>query len=544
MPQKVSLLLLIIVTGAVFFFPFLGAVNLFDWDEINFAESAREMIASGNYTMVQINYQPFREKPPLFFWMQAISMHVFGISEFAARLPNAITGIITLLTFYCIGKKFFSDRFGIIWALCMFGSFLPHLYFKSGIIDPVFNYFVFMGIFWLMLLTSKHSLTNHSKYAALAGIFIGLATLTKGPVALLILLLCAGIYWITLRFRPFLKIKEVLIFIFFFSVTAGIWFVIDVWENGTGFVGAFISYQLELLTRPVAGHSGAWYYHFVVVFIGCFPMSVLALPALFKKYSDEHPIDMRRWMLILFWVVMILFTLVKTKIIHYSSLTYFPLSFLAAIVIDDAWQYRKIISKWLLILVAIIGGIFSLLLSAAPWLAQHKELLVPYLNDPFALDCLGTEVHWSGYESFIGIAYLLCILLAVSLLWNKKVKHGSVLLFGATAVCMLIYLKAVVPKIESYSQGPAIRFYESLQAQNVYVTPIGFKSYAHYYYFQKPPGDDPQSNSEEWLLHGKLDRPAYFVVKSTSMNRMNEYSDIRLIRKEGGFAFYVREPTP
>src|SRR4030042_6770053 len=89
--------LLIIISGAVLFIPFLGGVNLFDWDEINFAESAREMIVSGDYLTVQINYLPFWEKPPLFIWMQVLSMKLFGINEFAARFPNAICGIVSLL---------------------------------------------------------------------------------------------------------------------------------------------------------------------------------------------------------------------------------------------------------------------------------------------------------------------------------------------------------------------------------------------------------------------------------------------------------------
>ena len=63
---------LIILLGAIFFLPFLGSVHLFDWDEINFAESAREMLVSGDWWRVQINFEPFWEKPPLFFWMQAI----------------------------------------------------------------------------------------------------------------------------------------------------------------------------------------------------------------------------------------------------------------------------------------------------------------------------------------------------------------------------------------------------------------------------------------------------------------------------------------
>ncbi|MEP6627985.1 MAG: glycosyltransferase family 39 protein, partial [Ginsengibacter sp.] len=99
-------LTIIILSGIVFFIPFLGKVHLFDWDEINFAESAREMIVTHNYHRVQINFLPFSEKPPLFFWLQASAMNVFGVNEFAARLPNAVFGIITLITLFLIGKKY------------------------------------------------------------------------------------------------------------------------------------------------------------------------------------------------------------------------------------------------------------------------------------------------------------------------------------------------------------------------------------------------------------------------------------------------------
>ncbi|RYD68901.1 MAG: phospholipid carrier-dependent glycosyltransferase, partial [Sphingobacteriales bacterium] len=137
---------LIALLGAILFIPFLGRVHLFDWDEINFAESAREMIVTGNYSQVQVNYKPFWEKPPLFIWIQAASMNIFGVNEFAARFPNAIVGIFTLLILYYIGSKNTDSRLGWLWVLCYIGSFLPHFYFKSGIIDPLFNLFIFLGV--------------------------------------------------------------------------------------------------------------------------------------------------------------------------------------------------------------------------------------------------------------------------------------------------------------------------------------------------------------------------------------------------------------
>ena len=96
---------LIVLSASFLFIHSLGITPLFDWDEINFAESAREMISSNNYGQVQINFEPFWEKPPLFIWFQVISMKVFGINEFAARFPNAIAGILTLITLFCIGNN-------------------------------------------------------------------------------------------------------------------------------------------------------------------------------------------------------------------------------------------------------------------------------------------------------------------------------------------------------------------------------------------------------------------------------------------------------
>jgi 4-amino-4-deoxy-L-arabinose transferase-like glycosyltransferase len=105
--------------AAILFIPFLGQVHLFDWDEVNFAESAREMLVTGDYFRVQINYLPFWEKPPLFFWLQAASMSIFGINEFAARFPNAVCGILTLSLLFYIGKRTFSSRFAWLWVLFM-----------------------------------------------------------------------------------------------------------------------------------------------------------------------------------------------------------------------------------------------------------------------------------------------------------------------------------------------------------------------------------------------------------------------------------------
>src|ERR1044071_3609588 len=102
--------LIVFLCGLALFLPFLGQVHLFDWDEINFAECAREMLVSHDYLRVQIDFQPFWEKPPLFRWLQALSMNLFGVNEYAARFPNAFTGIVTLIVLYYTGKRIVNER--------------------------------------------------------------------------------------------------------------------------------------------------------------------------------------------------------------------------------------------------------------------------------------------------------------------------------------------------------------------------------------------------------------------------------------------------
>lgn len=539
-------LTIIILSGIIFFIPFLGKVHLFDWDEINFAESAREMIVTGNYHRVQINFQPFWEKPPLFFWLQAGAMKLFGINEFAARFPNAIFGIITLVTFFLIGKKYRSPQFGFIWAISYLGTFLPHLYFKSGIIDPIFNYFIFLGMYFMYLDISGEIFKNKYLYPCLAGLFIGLATLTKGPVGLLVFLISFFVYFLFTRFKNFPNIKKIFLFIFFFTIICLLWFGQEIINNGFWFLKEFLSYQADLFLHPVASHGEPFYYHFVVVFIGCFPISIIGLPILFGKKIDVKK-DFSRLMKILFWTVMILFSITTTKIVHYSSLTYPPLAFMAACYLDWLIVNKQKMNISLLILIGLMGLIFSFLLAALPYVANHHELILPYLKDPFAAASLNVNVHWSGFESLIGIAYFILVIIAVILFFKKSNSRAMLLLFYSTAVCLFFYLIAVVPKIEKYSQGPAIDFYQSLQGKDVYVWPIGFKSYAQYFYAKKPASPVYGEADEQFLLKGNITKPAFFVVKITNTGFDSTCNNCTLIKQEGGFKFYKRDaaaPTP
>lgn len=525
---------LIFFLGICFFFPFLGQVHLFDWDEINFAESSREMLVSGDYFHVQINYQTFYEKPPLFMWMQSVAMMIFGVTEFAARFPNALFGIITLLSFYFIGKKHFSAKFGLTWALIYLMSFLPHVYFKSGIIDPVFNYFIFMSLYFLIrTLDEKKTL-----FAFAGGIFIGLATLTKGPVGLLIVLLTYLIYQGATRFKNPGKILHMAVYALAAATITMIWILPELSTNGLSTFSDFIMYQKRLLTTGDAGHEQPFFYHFVVVFIGCFPMSFFAIP-LFQPKKYSTPFSFGLWMMILFWVVMILFTIVKTKIVHYSSMCWLPMSFCAAWYVHQQIE-KQTFSKKMSWLFLIFGILFSMILILLPVAGVYRASIIPYVKDKFAVACMQQVVDWSLLLTIWGIVFLTVISIGFILLKRQQIMSYLSIQGLTTGLVLFGFSATVVPLIEEHSQGPAIEFYENMKGKDIYVYPLGFKSYAHFYYFEVPATNNLKRNDETWLLNDPTDKPVYFITKANN-DFLDKREGVTLMYKKGGFKFYSRK---
>jgi 4-amino-4-deoxy-L-arabinose transferase-like glycosyltransferase len=544
--KNVRISFLLALTAALLFIPFLGGVHLFDWDEINFAESAREMIKSGDYLTVQIDFSPFWEKPPLFIWMQVLSMKIFGINEFAARFPNAICGIITLLVLFNIGRKIYNERFGIIWAICHGGAWLPFVYFKSGIIDPWFNLFIFIGItFFIDYLTAlKEQIHTKNLLRPLlySSASLGLAVLTKGPVAILIFALVFVVFYIIVRAKLKLIFTHVLIFIGTLCLVGGFWFILQVLNGHASVVMDFIHYQVKLFTTKDAGHGGFLLYHFVVILIGVFPTSILAIPMLIKKNKGNIVQNLYTlWMQILFWVVILLFSIVKTKIIHYSSLCYFPLSFLAALYINGLIENKQGLKKAIIIAIIGIGILIAAIVAVIPFIDLYKVKIISsgFIKDEFAMAALQTHGSWGFWEGFVSLLMLIGIYLLV-----KYGRTNAKVLFDFYAYSAAFILFAILfytPKIEQYSQGAEIEFCKKLSGKPVYLETLEFKSYAIYFYFDKPESKRTALQQPLWELTGKLDKDAYFIVKNTSKDEyLKLYPELKYLYEKNGFVFLQR----
>lgn len=532
---------LIGVLAAVFFLPFLGGVHLFDWDEINFAECSREMILTGEYLRPKINFEAFWEKPPLFMWFQSISMHIFGVNEYAARFPNAICGISTLLIIYAIGKKLYDKTFGWLWVLSYFGSILPHLYFKSGIIDPWFNLFIFLSIYFLIKSEDeKDQLTPLSIY--IAGVFSGLAILTKGPVGFLIAALTWFIKSLIYRDLSIRKVKQAAVFSITAVLVMMLWFGIETIKNGFWFLQTFIEYNIRLAKTEDAGHGGFVGYHFVVIFFGCFPASMFALRSLYKSYNffDEN-VNFTRWMKVLFWVVIILFSIVQSKIVHYSSMCYLPLTFLSAITLKEILESR-FFYPYIKVLIVSVGVLIGLIATIFPFIGQNIEVLMPiFKNDIFALKNLEAPVQWTGFESVAGIFLILTVIAFIFAIKMRGILRGYAHLFLTTAIFVQLVLFLFINNIEGYSQNAAIEFYESKVQEDCYVTTFGYKSYAHLFYTKKRQPTNPNHSENEWLMRGDVDKPTYWVAKYHSKAQLDTVSTLKYLYDKNGFVFYQRK---
>lgn len=226
----------------------------------------------------------------------------------------------------------------------------------------------------------------------------------------------------------------------------------------------------------------------------------------------------------LFWVVMIVFSIVTTKIVHYSSMSYIPLSYLAALVVYrhlsvptiKGWQF-----KWIKFQAMLLGLVFT----ALPLALLFKDRWMHLIEDPFARGNLSAPVHWMGWESLLGLIFIALTFYALRLRNSNSHRAFLVLTFGsAFSISSLIVV--IVPKVEGYSQRGVIEFYEAHAGEDARFNTVKFKSYAHYFYGRVKP--DSGSSGKE-----------YIVCKIHHQTRLLEqYADAIHLYDKGGFSFY------
>lgn len=359
----------------------------------------------------------------------------------------------------------------------------------------------------------------------------GLAIMTKGPVGPLLIGFTVLSIRLFSRHRRYLRFPSILIFILGNAVVAGIWFGLNWLNNGPDFILAFLNYQTELLTRSVAGHKGFPGYHFAVTLFGVFPASIFALGAFRKRQAGElQPhFELRALMILLLGIVLILFSIVQSKIVHYSSMTYFPVSFLSAWFLSYALDNKVRWSAWHGAILIVITTLIFIAMWAVPWVGLHIQELKSYFSlDTFTRIALDTPVQWDVFD-YAPFALLWIVFVVAILFWRKADYERSwSTIFLGIPLFVNISLIFFIGKIETYTQRAAVEFCQTKAGQPVEISTIGYKSYLPYFYADKPV---PIKNRSPVMVE------RFHILRADKIKRLEEHTDWKVVGEKNGYIF-------
>ena len=172
---------LLVLCCLLFFFR-LGVPGLTDPDEGRYAEIAREMLVLKDYLTPHLNFLPYLEKPPLVYWLTAISLTLGGLNEWAARAIPALSAVGGVLAVYWLAAKLWGSRTAFLAGMVTATSSGYFLLARILTLDMSLTCFMTWGI-GLAYLAVRNQARHYLPWAYLA---LGLAVLTKGPVGVVL----------------------------------------------------------------------------------------------------------------------------------------------------------------------------------------------------------------------------------------------------------------------------------------------------------------------------------------------------------------------
>ena len=515
------------------FTPFLGHIHLLDWDEINFALSSKEMIASNNYIQVTVNKEPFWEKPPLFFWLQTVSFKLFENTEFAARFISALSGIITTILLFLIGRQIVSPIFGLIWGLLYSGSCLSLFVSKMGIMDPALNLFIIGGMFaYMQMIIYKN---KPYIYAMLASICLSIAFLIKGPIAIAIPMIVFILYFFFYEKSQF-NFRQNIFFITLLCLFSASWYIMESIKNGFWFIEQFILYQYKLISTADAGHKGFFLFHLVIFLSLCFPASTFFIRGIKNNWKINN---FSQIMSLLFIVVIIIFFIIQTKIIHYSSLIYIPGCYFASLTIQDYINNKQTsLSKieWISFISSL--SIYLILTLLLPFLINNPEVIIPYIDDINLIATITQNLQWNLLGFLPGIFLLLMGIIISYLFYRKFISAGIKLLIISTMFFTNSLWCFYLPNLEKYTQGSLINYYKKISTESIDLTTYKYKTYAHMFYGNKKVFKSIADYNNSVKKHPTL----HIITRKHSQSQIEKEYSLKLLHQYGQFLVYEYIP--
>jgi 4-amino-4-deoxy-L-arabinose transferase-like glycosyltransferase len=272
--RRIDWLLLVGFASFLFFFG-LSHFGLVGADEPRYAEVAREMLARRDWITPVLNNQPWLEKPPLYYWQAMVAYAVFGVSDWAARLPSAVDAtLMVIAVFLFLGK--FRPGFALDGALVTASMTGVIGFARAASTDMPLAALVTIALLaWYSWYRGGSKACLAGGYAALA-----LATLAKGPVALVLAGVILAVFaWLG---RDYDVIRRTLWRpgILLFCLIALPWYVAVEIDNPQFFHVFIVEHNLSRFATNLYHHHQPFWYFIPVTLLGLVPWTILVIAAL------------------------------------------------------------------------------------------------------------------------------------------------------------------------------------------------------------------------------------------------------------------------
>jgi 4-amino-4-deoxy-L-arabinose transferase-like glycosyltransferase len=320
-------LLLFILCLSVLYFSGLGTIPLLEPDEGRYAEIPREMVASGDFVTPRLNGVVYLEKPPLYYWGTALSLRIFGETEFGARAFTASVSLAGLLLTFWMGTVLSDRRTGLYSAIVLSTSFYYYVVGRLNTLDMTLAVTLFLAIFPAYLyLSGKRSGRG---WLILSYGAAGLAFLAKGlvgivfPAAVLFLWLL-----FTRRYRLIGRALSLTGILLFLAVALP-WVVLVQRKNPDFLWFFFIHEQFLRYTTTIHHRMEPFWFFLPVVAAGLLPwVAFLRRAVLAVRKSGEPLFERDDLVFLLVWILFILlfFSFSHSKLITYVAPLFPPLA--------------------------------------------------------------------------------------------------------------------------------------------------------------------------------------------------------------------------
>jgi 4-amino-4-deoxy-L-arabinose transferase-like glycosyltransferase len=357
------------ILAALLYLPGLGRPALWEPDEGRYAEIAREMVVSGDYVTPRDDFELYFEKPPLVYWAEAAAIHVFGVGEFAVRLPAALFSIGEVVVTAALADAMLGAMPGFLSVLVLALSPLFFGFARFATLDPALAFFLTAGLgaFFAAARCDSFAQPSARRWMLLSAAMLALGTLAKGPIALLLGGAIALVWLATeRRLRQIAEMPLVSCAVIYAAIVAP-WFALMESRN-PGFLRFFFIHEhLERYVSSTEHGWGPWFF-IPIVIGGAWPwifFAPLGWSAMRAKTSqdDAPPPSTGRaaadFLTVWFAIVFVFFSIPRSKLGSYILPALPPLAIVAGYGLARTSALEAIARRCLFAVVAIASVILA-----------------------------------------------------------------------------------------------------------------------------------------------------------------------------------------